>query len=518
MNITEFRQKNPDYNDLNDEQLTKALHQKFYSDLPFEQFAQKFMPQEAPVGGIPRPSSWMDEMSQQGHNYSPFPKSESPGFERDVLPILGDIGMSLLPTPFGKVKAATTLGKLGLGAAKTLFKSGQAATGSALGEGAAQQVYGEDADFGKMKDQALWGAVGEGASAILGPALKPIFKWATDLTLTGSSIKELYRKNLIKKTTKNAEQFIKDVAPDSIKTAGLKMDIDDLGVSVSKAFDETKVIYDAYGKHIDSMAKGPEGGILLDDLQQLIGEVPDVVETYGFKKGSKQATILNGIKVDEVVHPDDLKALLAEMYKKGKKSDFFDLTAGQKKARETLKKTILEDIVKQSPEAAVLKEAGDKAWGEISNFNRVQKIYNSALREMPSGDKFLNPTLLSKNIYKNEKVIKETMPDLWPKLKKEADYYSEVAHNWRPPDSNKFRSTVLGGLGMGASGTAAIAYMLGPQFIPVVESFGAVSAWMTLNPGARKILGQIAKNAIVKPAAHIAGPMSIPNFGQMGME
>lgn len=39
--IAEIREKYPQYSDLSDEQLAKGLHQKFYSDLPFEDFAGK---------------------------------------------------------------------------------------------------------------------------------------------------------------------------------------------------------------------------------------------------------------------------------------------------------------------------------------------------------------------------------------------------------------------------------------------------------------------------------------------
>jgi hypothetical protein len=42
MNITEFRSQHPEYNDMSDVQLTQALHNKFYSDMPYESFSQKF--------------------------------------------------------------------------------------------------------------------------------------------------------------------------------------------------------------------------------------------------------------------------------------------------------------------------------------------------------------------------------------------------------------------------------------------------------------------------------------------
>jgi hypothetical protein len=459
--------------------------------------------------------SWLQKMSEE---------QKTPGIERQMHSIMGDVAATAIPSPFGKIKAATRLGKGAIGLGNLLFKAGMSAGGSAAGEYVAQKEYGEKPDIGKMGEQALWGVSGEVGTRALGAILKPVFRWASSLSVTGAVAKEWFRKRLIKKVTKEAEQFVKDVAPDAVKQAGIKMDIDDLGVSVSKAFDETKVIYDAYGKHIDALAKTKEGGVILDDTQQLLGELvqsgKSVNAAYGFAEGSAQATILKGGMTDEVIPPDDLKFLLAQMYKKGKKSDWGSITPSQRTARETLKKTILDDLVKASPEAAVLKESGDKAWGEISNFNRVQKMYNSALREMPSGDKYLNPTKLGKTIYRNEKMIKETMPDLWPRLKDQADYYLKMAENWRPPEAKGTLSKVLAGMRMGVGGAYAGAAYTGQGYIiPIAEGFGTFSAWMTLKPQARKILGELVKSTVIKPAAHIGGPMAFPmNFQSMGVE
>lgn len=42
MNIQEFRKSYPHYNDMNDVDLATSLHKKFYSDMPYDTFAQKF--------------------------------------------------------------------------------------------------------------------------------------------------------------------------------------------------------------------------------------------------------------------------------------------------------------------------------------------------------------------------------------------------------------------------------------------------------------------------------------------
>ena len=42
MDITEFRKKYPQYDDMGDLELAQGLHKKSYSDMPFSEFAQKF--------------------------------------------------------------------------------------------------------------------------------------------------------------------------------------------------------------------------------------------------------------------------------------------------------------------------------------------------------------------------------------------------------------------------------------------------------------------------------------------
>lgn len=41
MDFKQIRQKYSDYDDMSDEDFAQAFHKKFYSDIPFEQFASK---------------------------------------------------------------------------------------------------------------------------------------------------------------------------------------------------------------------------------------------------------------------------------------------------------------------------------------------------------------------------------------------------------------------------------------------------------------------------------------------
>lgn len=60
MNIFEFRQQYPQYNDINDIDLAKSLHKKSYSDMKFEDFTKSFL--------TSKPTVQNDVQTQQGSN------------------------------------------------------------------------------------------------------------------------------------------------------------------------------------------------------------------------------------------------------------------------------------------------------------------------------------------------------------------------------------------------------------------------------------------------------------------
>ena len=41
MNLSQIREKYPDYNDLSDDQLARGFHRKFYTDMPWNEFKRK---------------------------------------------------------------------------------------------------------------------------------------------------------------------------------------------------------------------------------------------------------------------------------------------------------------------------------------------------------------------------------------------------------------------------------------------------------------------------------------------
>lgn len=57
MNIQEFRQKYPQYQDISDKKLAKSLHSKYYSDMDFNAFSSKFLGKSESIPTVPKPNS-----------------------------------------------------------------------------------------------------------------------------------------------------------------------------------------------------------------------------------------------------------------------------------------------------------------------------------------------------------------------------------------------------------------------------------------------------------------------------
>lgn len=190
MNIKEFRQKYPQYNDMPDDQLAKSLHQKFYADMPFEDFAGKIGLQQAErPGALARGARGVvrglleDPIYGAGQLMANI-ASKIPGFE-DVAPTVNqwvkqneqdyqqewrgsqddwDIGRTVgnvgSVLPFGAVGAA----RAGAG---LMSRMGAAAGGGAV-FGAAQPVTDGGGDFWTDKGFQV------GGGALAGAAMAPV--------------------------------------------------------------------------------------------------------------------------------------------------------------------------------------------------------------------------------------------------------------------------------------------------------------------------------------------------------
>jgi len=194
MNISEIRAKYPQYSDISDGDLVKALHTKYYSDMPYQDFERKVFAQTPAKIGVEGMPEAVKEASKEFGAASKFAIGGAGAINRFAMrlkqlsgkaltpdeirglkeyealnqasnaAVAGDIGMNVLSTAIPATAAQA--GATGIAAhvvprflAPTL---GAAATGAAI-TGATEPVMEGESAAGKM----LLGAAGSAAGDVL---------------------------------------------------------------------------------------------------------------------------------------------------------------------------------------------------------------------------------------------------------------------------------------------------------------------------------------------------------------
>lgn len=210
MNVEELRQRYPQYNDLTDSELVMGFHQKYYSDIPFDEFAKavgfesssneeidrttglKNLPLRIKLGFVDKPQEREALIKQTYSDTRRLPTGElvfvNP--ETNKLTTIDEEGRSIrdiadwvgmLPEAIGG-----TIGSIG---GEALWPAGGgyvgAGGGTAIGKmvqkGISKKIMGEQAipDEQYWKDVGLSGAtgvIGEGGGRLITKVLSPFTK------------------------------------------------------------------------------------------------------------------------------------------------------------------------------------------------------------------------------------------------------------------------------------------------------------------------------------------------------
>jgi hypothetical protein len=166
----------------------------------------------------------------------------------------------------------------------------------------------------------------------------------------------------------------------------------------------------------------------------------------------------------------------------------------------------LDNIFAADPEQLVRIKAevvkapgGTEAWAG-AEYQFLKDMFEGAIKkDEATGQTQLLPYALHQNIMDNADKIKKLMPDLWPKLKAEADHYLEVA----PEFKKRATAGALGGSERAVGAVGATAAM-GPWGIPVAEGFGAISAYALMSKNSQKGVQRLLQvapeaGAVLKP-------------------
>jgi hypothetical protein len=131
---------------------------------------------------------------------------------------------------------------------------------------------------------------------------------------------------------------------------------------------------------------------------------------------------------------------------------------------------------------------GTDAWAG-AEFQFLRDMYEKAITiDKAAGEPRLLPYQLAQNIMENKEKIQKLMPDLWPKLKAEADYFMEVAPEFK---KRAAADSVSGTMGQGLGPVVATYLAGGIQGIPVAETFGAISAYGLMSKPAQNAVKRL---------------------------
>src|SRR3990167_8262950 len=159
MNIQEIRQKYPQYNDLSDTSLAGALHKKFYSDIPFEDFSQRVGLQSGNDASEP-PSVPTAHLVEPQVKYA----KENPD-------VVAATAASLLAPPLAvpaAISKAGTLGKLAVPLIRNAPQVFAAMTGGAAGGAAKEAINSPDATLDSIIKQSVRSGLEMGAAETAG--------------------------------------------------------------------------------------------------------------------------------------------------------------------------------------------------------------------------------------------------------------------------------------------------------------------------------------------------------------
>lgn len=173
MNIQEFRQKYPAYNDMSDQEISDSFHAKYYSDMDKAEFDKNFLgvaQKEAPV----EQPQVTTEVPEWGRNYPNL--YGVAGAARETLgPVLeaaltagGAAAGTATAGPMGGVAGAG----LGYAGSKNLLEAIDAALGNSKGKSLKEQVQ-------ELPGEIAAGEAIEAAGPVIGKGLKAAGKAAT---------------------------------------------------------------------------------------------------------------------------------------------------------------------------------------------------------------------------------------------------------------------------------------------------------------------------------------------------
>jgi len=229
------------------------------------------------------------------------------------------------------------------------------------------------------------------------------------------------------------------------------------------------------------------GGAKLADYDKVLGAADKVyAETNRWFRENPNAKIITG----------DLKIAPGTKYYEYAPEKVIDRLIGAQP-----------DEIARIREAVLDIDGGDAAWAGFK-MHFIDGIYKEAQKKVDDiGGWVLQPDDLFNSIYGREAQIKAVSPDLWPKLKAEADAAKITAEKMKLAQTPK--QPLLRGTGAAVGGFLGSTTGIGaPIGAGIAEGIGTISAWSLLSDAEKNILKKFVKGipkATTKGGIHLGG-------------
>ena len=266
MNIQQFRQNNPDYDDLSDQELADALFTKHYSDMDRTEFDTTFLGTSAPAPAATPDDSGgvMDFLSQAYDSIKDMSVDDVTNYLKENGELPGGIGGAavgallgfLTPMPGGML-----IGSMLGGAA-----------GSGGGVLASDAAMGRDPNFEKAMSEAAMSLGFDVATLGLGKIAKPVYSALKAKFMSGATPESLVKELAQGPAADFGTQTARMQSQDMLQEQGLSLTPFQSGVSTSwESMKENVARTGIFSKNIFEATNTAVNDLVKDELSTLIG-------------------------------------------------------------------------------------------------------------------------------------------------------------------------------------------------------------------------------------------------------
>ena len=248
MNITEFREKYPQYKDIDDAKLAESFHTKYYSDIPKEKFMADFLGSPKPTSTEPQAPEWAGKHPNLYGVAGAARETLGP-----VVEALGMAGGAIAGVPAGPAGVVGGSG-LGYAGATNLLKQADYALGNKQDPGVVENLK-------QLPSEVGTGMAMEAGGQVTGKVVEKAVR------LLGKYAPKLYESAMKPSTT------LKEAIRDKRVNTALKNEIIVSKKGLAKSKDIIADINNTIKSRIEGASQGLENAVEIDKALEPVADL-----------------------------------------------------------------------------------------------------------------------------------------------------------------------------------------------------------------------------------------------------